>query len=596
MKRKLFTLLAGAAATTLLSGGELSNLRAEFRSGQVFLQWRENALPSNARLSVWRSRKPITQETLKSAECIADLLNPGSARDWWQDIDSFYVRKGNDRKSEEIFAGDVADEKNGKKAVPGFIIRENGTALDPASGLHVHTPEKKGAFYYAVSWKKGMRGMPEELLSLASPLEIPSPGKALPIRIAGRKLTRGCGGGLPLLIQLHGRGGGAGIDSRGRARGTHLIFLDRTLGWREGLPLKFNVSVRKDRVQLELFDRVWIGRIMKGREIADARDRVPAISTFWLGYNTRIGESNLGPEFRADNYSERIILHLIRWAQEYLGTDPMRTYAVGGSMGGSGAVQLATHFPEVFAAVRADVPVYSYTWAKCDGIAPSATRMVCSCGPFTAENPARLPDGRDLLDYGNGAENIAQPDIDMPPIFATNGRRDRSIPWVNNPPFYKAANDARQAFRVFWNDGDHGMSKECPHDMRISDQALFSYRLDRCFIAFSNSSDNKNYGTGDPKQGDLRGWINRGMTFGEIKESPDRWEAALRASHPEIRYPVTADVTLRRRQHFRPAPGSFIRVSVNGKTSRMAVPSGPLTIPGIVFRNEKPVTLVLEKE
>ena len=102
--------------------------------------------------------------------------------------------------------------------------------------------------------------------------------------------------------------------------------------------------------------------------------------------------------------------------------------------------------------------------------------------------------------------------------------------------------------------------------------------------------------TGDKvKKGDTVGWINRGLSFGEITETPVRCEVTLRASHPGIRYPLTADVTLRRRQSFRPAPGSLIRVSVNGKTTRMTVPSGPLTIPGIVFPDAKPVKLILEK-
>ena len=71
--------------------------------------------------------------------------------------------------------------------------------------------------------------------------------------------------------------------------------------------------------------------------------------------------------------------------------------------------------------------------------------------------------------------------------------------------------------------------------------------------------------------------------------------APLLAAHPEIRYPVRADVTLRRRQQFHPAPGSTIQVTVNGKTTSMQVPSGPLTIPGIVFADSKPVTLLLEQ-
>ena len=303
MTRQLLSLFAACTVSAVLSAEELADLRAEYRDNQVFLQWKEGNLPKEARLTVWRGGQPITRENLASAEPIADLLNPGSARDWWQDVDSFYVRKENDKKSEEIFAGDVADTGAGGKNIPGFVIQENGTPLDPRSGLHVHTPEKPGTFYYAVSWKKGMHGAPEQLLSLASPVTVTAPGKAAPIRISGRKLPAGCAKGLPLIVQLHGRGGGAGVDSQGRARGTHLIFLDRSLGWREGLPVKFNLSLRKECVRMELFDRVWIGRVMQGKEIADGRDEVPAISTFWLGYNVNIGESNLGPEFRADNYS-----------------------------------------------------------------------------------------------------------------------------------------------------------------------------------------------------------------------------------------------------------------------------------------------------
>ena len=141
MKRVFLPLLAAGTISAVLSAGELADLRAEYRDNQLFLQWKENDLPREARLTVWRSSAPITRENLPSAEPVADLLNPGSARDWWQDVDSFYVRKGNDKKSEEIFAGDVADAGKGKKIIPGFVIKENGRPLDPRSGLHDHTPE-----------------------------------------------------------------------------------------------------------------------------------------------------------------------------------------------------------------------------------------------------------------------------------------------------------------------------------------------------------------------------------------------------------------------------------------------------------------------
>ncbi len=590
MKKMLLAALSLTAVAG--SSSEVASLTAEYRNGQVFLQWQEKDLPKDARLSVWRSEKPIDGKNIEQAQCVADLLTPGSARDWWLDVDSFIVPQGNTRKSEEIFAGQVAQKKSGK-AIPGFVIRDGGKPLDPKSGLHVHTPEKSGKFYFAVSWQKN--GKPGTVTALDKPVEVKT-APISPVTISGKVLEKDSAKGKPLFVHLHGRGGGSGVDSKGNARGTHLLFIPRTLGWREGLAVKFTVKVTPRAVNLTLNDRTWLGRIMEGKEIADNRDKVMAISSFWLGYNTNIGKSNLGPDFKVDNYTEKLVIFIIKWAQSHLGTDVNRTYAVGGSMGGTGAVQLATHYPEVFAAVKASVPVYSYTWEKCGNIAPSAWRLVCSCGPFTKENPARMPDGQDLLEYASGARNIARTEIDMPPIFATNGRRDGSIPWVNNPPFFKAANDARQAITVFWNDGDHGMSKYLPADMKMEQKDLLKYRLNASFVAFSNSSDNKNYGKGDPADGDLTGWINRGLKWSRVSDSAKRYAVTVSAAHPEITYPVTTDITLRRRQNFRPAPGARLKVTIGKEERTIVMPAnGVLTIPAIKLPDATPVRVTVEQ-
>ena len=142
MKKTLLTVCM--AAVSLLGsaavGAEVSDLRGVCRNGQVFLQWNEKDLPADARVSVWSSDKPITKANLKNARKAASLLNPKSARDWWLDVSSFLVPRSKKAKSEEIFAGNVASEKDKSKAVTGFVIEEGGKALDPSSGLHVHTP------------------------------------------------------------------------------------------------------------------------------------------------------------------------------------------------------------------------------------------------------------------------------------------------------------------------------------------------------------------------------------------------------------------------------------------------------------------------
>lgn len=586
-------IIAGAKE---VSNYGISDLRIQVNNGQLFLQWQEKDLPPNARLRVWSSEKPVTVEN--PGKEIARYLNSGSARDWWLDIDSFLLPRDKKLKDEEIFAGAVANEFDPRRPAQGFIIREGAKPIDPKGGLHVHTPGKgeKGKRYFAVTLHSGYDDKILQMISTDKAVELPE-GKALPINISGKPMAKGCAGNKPLIVVLHGRGGGVGVDAKGNPQGTHLLFAPAELAWREGIPFKFEVKILADRVELIVYDRVWIGRRMKKSEISDSRDLVPAIATFWLGYNPEIARSIAGKEYKCDNYTERYLLYLIKWAQEFLGTDPAATYLHGGSMGGSGTVQMVTRYPEVFAAAVAYVPVYTYSWKRSNTGGYSAYRMQCSVGKFSEKNPARMPDGTDLLVFADGARNINRPAIDMPPLFATNGRKDGSIPWVNNPPFYTAANEARQAFTVFWNDGDHGMSGQRPEDMSFDFPEIFQlYRLDKSFPAFSNFSDNRNYGNGDFTDGDLTGWINRGLKWGNVVDSADRYEITVSASHPEIRYPATVDVTLRRRQKFLPAAGTEVKVLIDGKESMIKVDkNGLLTVEKVVLKDASPVHIILTK-
>lgn len=602
-------ILPGVAAMLMLQAfAGVSNLTGEFRNGQLFLQWQESDLPADARLSVWSSDKPITAENIGKADKTASLLNPRSARDWWLDPASFVIKRSKKAKSEEIFAGKVADVGAKKLAEKGFIITDHGKPISPDGGLHVHTPKagQSGSRYYAVTVHKGTSAEILDMTSTVKPVKV---GKgevnAIAIVPKGKIPSPAAAKGKPILIYLHGRGGGSGVDSRGNAVGTHIMYADSTLAWREGIPYKFTVVPVKDGkggikyLRIVLNDRTWTGRKLTRAESPDSRDYVPAIASFWLGYNTNLGVSNLGPEFQWDNYSERVIIQIVNWVHKHFGTDSKRTYLYGGSMGGSGTVQMALHYPDVFAAAYAKVPVYSYTWAKMPKfpkLQPSIYRMQCSIGRFKPEDKVISPDGKDLLVYGNGAIQIARPQVDIPPIFATNGRRDMSIPWVNNPPFFRAANQARQAFAVHWNNGGHGMDREVPA-ITTTDN-LLRYRLDQAFPAFSNSSDNRNYGNGDPDDGDLEGWQNRGMNWtGEIVDTPERFEMSLVAAHKDIKYPVISDVTFRRRQKFVFAPGTVVKVDVNGIQRDVTIDKdGLLTVTGVKFTDASPVKIVCSKK
>ena len=83
MMNKTLLLLASALICSTLHAG-ISGLTAQYRNGQVFLQWQESDLSPEARLTVWGSSKPITEQNFKQAEKLADQLNANSANDWWR--------------------------------------------------------------------------------------------------------------------------------------------------------------------------------------------------------------------------------------------------------------------------------------------------------------------------------------------------------------------------------------------------------------------------------------------------------------------------------------------------------------------------------
>ncbi|MDX9979074.1 MAG: prolyl oligopeptidase family serine peptidase [Lentisphaeria bacterium] len=535
-----------------VAGPGLANLRGSFRNGQVFLQWDEVELPPGTRLHVYSAAGPIAEGNLAGATCLARHLLPGSARDWWLDPASF--QKGTPSTNHA-----------------GWRLAAGAERIDPAGGLFVHTvrADTAGLRHYAVQ-AEGL-----SLLATAEPIagEV---GQVQPIwqDDTGDLSGAGAAKGGSLWLSLHGRGGGATAGERASAFNC-LWFGDASQGWREGLAFKFRLAVSPERVTITPLDRAWVGRpVLESR---DGRDHCPAINTWWYGYHSEIWRTTDTPTAVAPNYTERYLLALVRWAQNHLGTDPARTYVTGGSMGGSGTVALAIHFPEVFAAAHAQVPVYSLTRPG----QGSAQRLECMVGSLR-DREVLTVDGIPLLDHMNGTRNVLAAKGDLPPMFATNGRKDGSIPWENNPPFYAAMNQTRQAFAVFWNDGDHGMSSQAPDDAKQWSAQLERYRLDRAYPAFSNCSDSRNYGQGDPKDGDLVGWINRGLGWRDLEDTPEAFALTVTAAHPELVYPVTVDVTPRRLQAFRPRPGATLRVTVGGKPLSVTVGAdGRFTIPAV---------------
>jgi len=553
----------------------VSDLRGVYRDGQVFLTWKEAETPEGTTFNVYMSHQPITSQNLSEAEKIGHHVERHSARDWWQDPASFF--------------------KNAEPSEPaGFVIENGADPLDPSGGLFVHTvtPQNAGSCYYAVT-ATGAEGTENTNLSLGkNSLQNPVVGQvalAQPVYIAdaGNAYAKDSAKGRNLVFMLHGRGGGYTAGGEHPQIVNYMFFGDAKQGWREGIPYKFHLSITERNVRVNICGRQWTGRpILESR---DQRDHCPAINTWYYGYPERIYETTSYENKVIPNYSEEQILGIARWVQGYLGSDPDRCYLSGGSMGGSGAVSMGFHNPDVFAHIDARVPAVAYT--------PEGNlwRLECFCGPL--DDTAVNHNGEPFLEHMNQILTAQRSKTNLPFLFMLNGRADGSILWPNNPPFYRAMNEAKQGFVAYWSGGEHGSAgKEFPGNSHFA-PAREKFGFDKSYLAFSNCSNNDDPGNGDMNDGDVVGWINRGLDWEDIVDTPAEYSVTALAYHDGLEYPLTVDMTPRRLQEFMVKPGEMLNVLIKpGEPQQVKVDeNGLITIPGLTIFGRDGTRIQIEK-
>lgn len=518
----------------------VTNLQAQYRCGQVFLTWNEPPVWQGS-FTVRSSAHSITTTNIGQSKIIAEHINPGSAYDWWLNPETF----GNPLPK---------DPTTGQKPPilhKGFLIRPDGTRLNPDSGLFVHTvmQEDVGLRYYAVTpvdtngnenleVVAGSNSLVQPVAQKCEPVEpIWQETNALPDSASARNL--------PLHLTLHAKTGRGGMQ--------YLAFGDTSLGWRESLPFKFGVQVTRDAVIVTPTDRTWIGRMFpEGRD--GCQKLTPAIHSFWYGYNSRIYDPERMNDGVPTNYTERRLLWIIAWVKRTFQTDPNRTYIFGSSLGGCGSISFALRHPEIFAGIRAHVPIVAYD--KGPG-GDSEFRIIAECGPLDRVCSEGIP----LKQRLDSTRFVRETKGDLPYLIITNGRQDGSIPWWKCPDFYRALRDSRHGFIAAWDNESHGTCmKDAPADIRKwNNLSSFNHiTLNRSYLVFSNSSADQNPGNGSKTDGDLVGYMNRGLAWDEPLDDANRYEVIIKWSLASAALPVTVNITPRRLQAFQIKPGQKI--------------------------------------
>ena len=585
-------LLGSAVANADARTPVVTELAAEYRFGQVFLTWQEASVPAGTTFNVYLSSKPIVDAAaLAQAQRAGRWIEPQSAEDWTRD-------KGNYGK------GRVKDPKTGDMPpVPdplGYIIKEGGARLDPSSGLHVHTvgKDEEGNFYYAVTVV--LDGKEDRSIVVGgNALRAPVAQKHEQIRPIwqgeGTGAAADSGQGKMLHLQLHAKGN--------RPACNYIVFGDATHCWREGVPFMFDVVVRADAVLLSPSNTMYVGRSFK-RGIA-ATGGIRGIWCFWYGCSDKIPEPDDLGNGTPTNYSERRLLFEIDWVKRYLGTDPNRTYCTGSSMGGCGTMSFAFRHPEIFAACFAHVPLIAYNEGdpakgRDLGWHDNTFRLVSFCGPLALA----CSDGIPLWQRLDAREFVLSHPEDLPFLIIANGRQDTSIPWHNNPGLYRGLQKMKHGCLIAWNDGIHpGVSKLLPPDFNDwSTTRLLRFALNKSFPAFSNSSRNDDPGHGDNNDGDIEGYMNRGLNWTDPAETANRYELLVTYDLDADHLPLTVDVTPRRCQAFKVPAGqtcSAVNVDAEGRTIQtmqlQADRFGLITFPAFRLTQREGNRLILTK-
>lgn len=377
--------------------------------------------------------------------------------------------------------------------------------------------------------------------------------------------------GRPLLVCLHGRGGGA--------NGFYNTWMGGTDGC-YGSPDDFYAIALDCRDNC--LNDFWWGAMPPGTP--EAGCTVGDIlgnfnNTYWsfVGGGALYGELNIGPTFDPFQYHKtscldwclrgeppvaKRVLDTIEWVVRKYGIDRNRIYLAGNSMGGQGALAIGLTHGEVFAAINGNVPA-------------TIVYPVARMGFVGA-------DGRDVP-----AESYAAPEFDPPVVFDWSGSNDA---WSrDHDVLYRNMNRFKFQFCGYWGDYGHCGSYEKArekNDLIAKTFDWFSIKKNEAYPVFTDASCNDRIpwpqiawqdaaGTGGkivngietakgaitPCEGsDLVGQWNGWFRWEIVKDTPDElavklWiptEEELPATILARPAKATANVSMRRLQQFKP--------------------------------------------
>ena len=593
-----------------------TNVRAFHRSGQTFLTWNERADLSDESYRIYRHTAPITAANLASAMRLYEV---------WEGSADFHAnRYANDSG---IFAVRYLDR---------VVVTNGGTQLPAGTGLLVWTLATNdfaggtnGTGYYAITT---VDSAGTENLSAFGTTNTVGPvtesvAEPLPVEAAVSVGARG-----HLYLQFMDlRQWNPTFHAPNAANGYYGLNPDL-------VPIQHAMAYTYDYVVFEpecatgpapvVFSlHGWAGNTYG--PVTEDPDPwgwcvykiypVDQGETWWFGF-ARNHNYRTGTEVAAGdtvvNFTEQRLLRMLRGLQRQphgLAVDTNRVFVYGQSMGGSGTLSLAMRYPNVFAAAYASEPMTDYATAgdgggvdwRSDAEVKWGARAlqlpVSLDGPAGWADPLKRYNGTNVWVWQNHRFNATNRlGDDTVPFGVAHGTNDMVIEWPSQGrPFYGPMDASRRCWGGAVTDADHtwlsfeGTPTTLAPDSSLAPFYSFQVVRNETVPGLSRASSNI------PAPPTLTGGFNQNLAWsaswdawdGPPVDTATNWQISLRAANAT---PGTVDVTPRRTQQFRPAPGAKATWQNLRVNDGAAIQSGTVTADAFGLLTVSNVTISAE--
>jgi len=557
----------------------VTNLQAVCRFGQVFITWREIEDPVGAdrptfadfekavlaarakrRLvyRIYRHVKPITVASLGEAEIVREVPEALSAWNLLAVRNTEHPNQGTPTKRSELRPGRNLALNH---VITRYRIAAGDAPLPRATALAVLTVTKPGKHYYAVT--AAIDGC-EAVAKLPAAASLRRPVVEKPGRFPSVVYQR--------TIRDDSKRDACSIDvynswlasPQANVPTRSETFIVR---WgdlpKAGPDRRLPVMVTTGTHGGSATEMASLGWHRARRHIRGALTIGLTEGGLWQGFHECLGTLRGYGQGVVHNYPQRRVMSAVAWVLDRRepGLDPQRVY-IWGQM-----AHWALRHGKVFAVVMSNG--YGNP-----AIGKEAQKHGWKWGPYPKGSRNFM--GVDQWEYMNLPRWIRRnPTVELPywlcwPVYGAYPSHTIGdfgfMPW---PEMIHAMATTKRAFAATWSTNGPGPAGPLR-------ELAGRLRRDQSLPAFTNCSLDTSPGDGDHADADKSGGINLYQVWEPetVVDEPRRWEITLflRPDCPQAK--CTTDVTPRRCQKFKPAPGRQFQWTLTGVGDRKAIASG----------------------